>query len=328
MVRIKLENTESVSPEVDTKVKESRKDKQKKKLRSLVKVEAHPKDKTQNDCDNETTNELVTWRWKRIVVAVVIALASVFMSSIDFSSCGFWATYERNYNKIMHGDENFCHRNIDPLTIVQKLNKQIVGQEDSIKLIEGALNLANREKIIQLAFVGETGVGKTFIGNIMMENFKWQPAISLIFDINFQVHLSGEEAFESDAALVIPRLSECGFNLVVIDDIEMRNDTIERIIKLERNLHRLAKQALFKTVFVAIFNGNYNASTLQNDLKDFVLVEFQPFNEVLFQQCIEIHEKLNNIKLKPKDLEELKLINFTESGCKTVAKKLNLIAKG
>lgn len=91
-------------------------------------------------------------------------------------------------------------------------------------------------------------------------------------------------------------------------------------------MHRLAKQKLFKIVLVVIFSDSADSSDLLNELKNFVLVEFNPFTEETFHECIRVHEKIHNVKLKPKDIEELRHINFTSTGCKTLAKKLNLIA--
>lgn len=292
-----------------------------KKLRPLVKETKAP------DPDREIDREGFEWTWKYCALAAVVLLSSLFLSKLTISSCGFWATYENNYYKIVHGDEKFCYRLLEPTPIVENLRERVVGQDDAIKLIEGSLNLANREKNIQMGFVGGTGIGKTLTSNIIMSSWKWQQnVVSLIFDINFRAHLEGQEAFDDDLKVVTSQLSDCGFNLVIIDDVEAKTSTIERITRLDRGLNRIAKQNRFKVVLIVIFNSTGVSSTLQQQLEHFVLIEFNSFTKDLLDQCIEMHEKLYRVKLTPKEVEELKLVDFASSGCKTVAKKINLIS--
>ena len=326
MVKVKLEkNIESSLP--DDKVK--RKLKLKKRLRSLVKTESKI-----IICKNNEIEEIkkvipTGYKWKSVALTVIILIASFFLSKLSISSCGFWATYENNYNKIVHGDEKWCYLKLDNSLIVERLKERVIGQMDAIRLIEASLALANREKIIQMAFTGAVGVGKTLTANIVMENFQWQEnVISLIFDINFQLDLKDEEAYASDYELVVTKLSDCGYNLIVIDDLNSEDPTmIRRITELERRLHRVAKQNIFKIVLIVIFKRSTEDVTLEQKLSNFVLVEFHPFTEEMFQRCIEVHEELHNVKLTSKDKDELKFINFTNSGCKTLAKKLDLIRK-
>lgn len=333
MVKIKLEisNISSIrdsDEEQDLKSQEIemvKKSKSKIKLRSLVKTESTLDNDKSDDCKIDETPQNTKFKWKYVVLAVLVLISSLCFSKLTISSCGFWATYENNFNKIVYGDERWCYRKLESSVIIEKLKEQVIGQDDAIKLIGASLNLANREKIIQLALFGDVGVGKTFTSNIIMEHWKWKPVISLIFDINFQMHLAGQEATDNDLKVVTTRLSDCGFNLVVIDDLKA--EAVERMKKLERNLHRIAKQNMFKIVLIVIFNESSNSTTIQDQLENFVTIEYQSFTEELFQKCIEVHEKLRKIQLKPKEIDELREINFTNSGCKTVAKKLNLMSK-
>lgn len=327
MVNIKLEKGLD-SPVQEPKIKN--KLKRKKRLRPLIKTESKIAS-CSNEKQEDPAEEKVQskWKWKSLFLAGAILVASFFLSKLTISSCGFWATYENNYNKIVHGDERWCHLKLDPSLIIHELKERVIGQDDAISLIGGSLDLANREKIIQIAFTGAIGVGKTLTANVIMENFKWQEnVISMIFDINFQAQLKGDEAFDSDFEEVSSRLSDCGFNLVVIDDVDPKESTVvQRITELERRLHRVAKQNLYKTILIVIFEESNQDQALEQKLNNFVLVEFRSFTEEMFQRCIEVHEKLHNVKLRPKDREELNFINFTHTGCKTLAKKLNLIIK-
>lgn len=329
MVKIKLEISnldESVEKSLsvqEIKPEES-KIELKKKLRSLVKTESNLTEDNSEDSEKEEEihEKQPNRKWKYVATATFVLLASFLASKMTISSCGFWATYESNFNKIVYGDELWCFRPLEATVMVERLNEHIVGQHDAIKLIGASLDLANREKIIQIALFGSTGVGKTLTTNIIMQHWKWKPTISLIYDINFQTQLSGQEAFDSDLEVVTSRLQDCGFNLVVIDDLKA--SALDRIEKLERNLHRIAKQNLFKIVLIAIFNED---SALQDRPLNFVTIEYQTFTAEFFLECIKAHEKLYKVELKPREIEELKAINFTNSGCKTIAKKLNLMSK-
>ena len=300
------------------KVKKDSKTKPK-KLRSLLR----PEEKSKVEVKIDTRIEKNLSYKLILIISACLALIAVLLSNTTLSSCGFWATYESNFHKIVHGDENFCYRKLDPEPVYEELKRQVVGQDDALRLVKGSLSLANREWIIQMAFYGATGVGKTLSSNIIMNGFKWKRnVISTIFDINFQVNLTGQNAFDSDLKLLQSKLSDCGFNLIVIDDVYSKPGTIQRINAIERNLHRMAKQKVFKIVLIVIFN-----SEKTSDLRNFVNIEFERFSEESFHDCIDLHQKRRNVELKPSEVEELRMINYTSSGCKTVAKKINLIAK-
>lgn len=296
------------------------KEKKKPKLRHLAKtksIQSVTKDEKPKKPEERYKN------FKYFVIVFVVLTVAVLSSNISFSSCGLWPTYENNFNKIVYGDEKFCYRKLESLPVFQKLTEQIVSQDDALKMIAASLDLANREKIVQIALTGAVGVGKSLAANIIIEEFKWQRnVISLVFDVSFRKGL--EVQAENDFEMVASKLSDCGFNLVVIDDVPITSSNIERISELERRLHRLAKQNLYKTVFIVILKGEMEESH-KALLKDFVVVEFNSITEESFKQCIEVHEKRHKVKLTSKDIEELKYINFSHSGCKTLDKKINLI---
>lgn len=332
MAKLKLEDspgklrkcvTEPIKP---TPIKKFKHHERKVKIRPLVKTDSiKPVAAEKEPKTNEEIKAPARSTWKFFVGALVILLIAVSLSNVAISRCGFWATYLNNYNKIVHGDEKYCFRLLESLPILEKLREQVIAQEDALKLIGASLELANRERIIQIAFTGSVGTGKTLTASIISENFKWQRnVVNLIYDLNFRKDLSDQEAEEDDFRVAASKLSDCGFNLIVIDNVDCNNAIIERMTRLERRLHRLAKQKLHKIVLIVIFKGHLS-SKAQEQLKNFVLIEFAAFTEKSFEQCIRAHEKQHNLKLSTKDIDELKLINFTHSGCKTLAKKLNLV---
>lgn len=294
------------------------------KIRPLVKVESIKPvaEESQPEINNETEVPARS-TWKYLVGALLVLFIAVPLSNMAISRCGFWTTYLNNYNTIVYGDEKYCIRHLDSSPILKKLKEQVIAQEDALKLIGASLELANRERIIQIAFTGSVGTGKTLTANLISENFN-RNVLNLIYDLNFQKDLSDQEAEKKDFEVAASKLSDCGFNLISIDDVDTDNSTIKRMTQLERRLHRLAKQKLHKIVLIVIFKGALPQHA-QEQLKNFVLVEFSSFNEESFEKCIRAQEKHHNLKLSTKDIDELKLINFTHSGCKTLAKKMNLV---
>jgi reverse gyrase len=69
-----------------------------------------------------------------------------------------------------------------------------------------------------MAFRGGIGSGKSLNTEIIMKKFRLQKnVISTIFEFNFQINLNEQKAHLKE---IEPRLSECGFNLLVIDDVD------------------------------------------------------------------------------------------------------------
>lgn len=261
---------------------------------------------------------------KYFLILVIIGISTLILSQIEWSQCGFIATYNNNFNKIVHGDELYCHRKLNPSMIIEELENNLVNQNDAIKLIEASLKLANRDDFVSMAFNGPIGVGKTLSSNLIAKNFKWQGNVNqLIYGINFDQILSVNESLEQEMEILMSRFSECGFNLVTIDDVELKNMSIERISQIEQKLHEMTKQKPYKIVFIVIFRGEVS----QDQLQHFVLVDFQPFTKESFNDCIERHQRLYQVNLKPTEILDLQRLNFTIFGCKTVAKKINLISK-
>lgn len=85
----------------------------KKKLRSLVKSESSRINSTIDESseESEDSDETRNSRWNRkhliVIGSVLIVFASWFALNITISSCGFWATYDNNFNKIVYNDERW-----------------------------------------------------------------------------------------------------------------------------------------------------------------------------------------------------------------------------
>jgi Torsin len=272
-----------------------------KKIRPLVKkIE-------RNNRDNRRSTGI-------IIISFAILLIGFFIQIKGYKKCDFKSAFERNINKLLYGDEWYCHREINIKDISLELENNILGQEDAIKLINASLNLAQREKYIQIAFYGDVGVGKSYAAAIISRIFYWKNNVQ---------RYSYEDTIDY-AAKILSNLSKCGFNLVVIDDIQITQPSINNVEEIEDRVRNHSKQHGYKTILIFIFKG---PQTELYALKDFVVIDFEPMTYATFLECINLQAKINNIELQASDVEELTMLNYTASGCKQISKRLNLISQ-
>lgn len=262
----------------------------------------------------KTQKHKIQWKKYFIILTALITLIIAFiLYQLKYGSCEFWNTYERNYNKIVYGDEQYCYRKIDTNLIKGKLLEEVVGQDDAIELIKGSLNLANNDEYIQMIFHGTTGIGKTLSSEIIAKNFP-NPT-------NVQKYVWNVHEFFNLIDVAKLRLSKCGFNLIIFDDLEINEDTLDFLRDFEQQIRDEAKRNNFRIVLLAIFKDTLT-DNIKEDLNNFVIIDFYPLTKDNFIKCIEIHLKLFNITMNPKEFEELKEIDYSSSGCKLISKKL------
>lgn len=321
MVKIKLEDSRT-EPLLHIKKKPKEKPQ---KLRSLV-VREDVKDLTKK---RKLIKNTQTSRWQTfktiVVTATLVVMLAIGLHYFKLNECSFWSSYDRNLNSILHGDANYCRHEFNTSFLIEKLTERLVAQDDAVLLISGALRAAVRDKFVSVAIFGSIGVGKTLAANIMMDHFQWDSNVqNFIWEVDFRMDLDGPEAYASDFDEISTELSTCGFNLVVIDDVNTKNSSIERIEKLERKVRQAAKDQGTKIIFIAIFQGPSN-DELVTYLSNFVTIDFQSFTKTAFEECIKLHQRQFNITLMLKDYEELMTIDYNKTGCKTIVKKLNSI---
>jgi hypothetical protein len=255
-------------------------------------------------------------KWKKYLIfltSLITLIVAYILYQLKFGSCEFWNTYERNYNKIVYGDEKYCYRKINTNLINEKLLDEIVGQDDAIELIKGSLNLANNDEYIQIIFQGSTGIGKTLASEIIAKNY---PNPSNVQKYIWKVH-----EFFNLFEIAKSRLSKCGFNLIILDDLEIDEYPIDFLKEFEQQLRDEARRDNFRIVLLAIFKDTMT-DKIKEDLNNFVIIDFNPLSKDDFIKCIEIHLKLFNITMNAQELEELKEIDYSASGCKLISKKL------
>ncbi|KAL7019768.1 hypothetical protein ACKWTF_011241 [Chironomus riparius] len=255
-------------------------------------------------------------QWKKYLIfltSLITLIIAFILYQLKFGSCEFWNTYERNYNKIVYGDEKYCYRKIDTNLVNIRLLDEIVGQDDAIELIKGSLNLANNDEYIQMIFHGVTGIGKTLASEIIARNFP-NPT-------NVQKYIWKVHEFFNLFEIARSRLSKCGFNLIILDDLEIDEYAIELLKDFEQQMRDEGKRSNFRIVLLAIFKDTMT-DKIKDDLKNFVIIDFNPLSKDDFIKCIEIHLKLFNITMNAQEFEELKEIDYSSSGCKLISKKL------
>lgn len=164
-----------------------------------------------------------------------------------------------------------------------------------------------------------SGIGKTFSTEIVADNFPWKR--------NIQKYIWDFYTTEEILRLTKAKLSKCGFNLIIIDDISLNNDAISFLKEFEVKIREQSKRDGLRVVLINIFKGTLDELQKQQ-LSNFVIVDFKSLTKNDFIQCIELHQQNFNIALDKNSLEfnELLEINYTASGCKQISKRLNLVA--
>lgn len=255
-----------------------------------------------------------------IIIPLLISLTSVIIYQLSqIKSCEFWSAYERNFNKIVYGDEFYCNRLIGS-QVINQLKMEVAAQDDALELIRGSLELANRERIVRMAFNGDVGTGKSLAADIITRYFPWKG--------NF-VKLTWEEGLKID----ISSLSKCGFNLIIIDNMDFNSTTIEYAKSIEQELLYKSKSEAYRIILILIFKGSHeelnktdgDSNAMQEILKNFVIVDFQSITREGFERCLEIFQKLYNIQITPQEFNELIEIDYKSTGCKLISKRLNLV---
>lgn len=114
-----------------------------KRLRPLMKAVSFKASVTDDDSDEveKIEESTKTWNRKYLFIALLTFIASFALSQISISNCGFWATFEKNYNKYVYKDERWCYRRMESLPTTNELLKQVIGQEDAIALIGTSLEV-------------------------------------------------------------------------------------------------------------------------------------------------------------------------------------------
>lgn len=278
------------------------------KIRPLVK-----KDPNENKIRQRSRS-----KYPFYVLSILVLISAVFLHQLT-STCEFKAQFEITWNRLVHGDEYYCVRKINMDDIIDDLWNKVVAQNDALELIRGSLEKANRDGFVSMAFNGHVGTGKSLSADIISRQFRWKDNIQKIF-------WDGNSTDLID--MISSKLSRCGYNLVIIDNMDLNETTIKFVKEVGERMLTKSKAELYRIVFLVIFNGFFedgDSNPLQEMLKNFVIVDYYQLTLDDFIKCIEVHRKLYNVDITAEDFEELKELDFRTTGCKLISKRLDLV---
>ncbi|XP_005177884.1 uncharacterized protein LOC101893001 [Musca domestica] len=239
----------------------------------------------------------------------------------------FLKNYRNQYTQIIHGKQNYCDQKqaLDTAALFERIKQYgILNQEKSLQQIDVALR--NESDLNAIALVGPVGVGKSLFMRAMMENFPWQE----------NVHSYAWNAYVEDKtekirrlSLLIDNLSDCGQNLLVIENLWPGDYEAVSII------NQLVREAIEKQqkriVIFYLFSLNTMLTpekyTEQNKLLDTVtethVIKFNAFGENELKDCISREAEMSGLKLGPQHFDEIvATIDPKKSGCKNVYAKV------
>ena len=270
---------------------------------------------------------------KKHVMMLIISILIAFSSSILYQTkfgktlrCQYKSRLQKSYYQVVYGD-NYCTNKLNETRLMKRMEDAIVGQQDQLILIEGALKKShNQKRFIPIILMGGTGVGKSLTVNLLIEEFPWKENINVLFwDLSFKNHIA-EDYEHNDLELVSEKFSNCGINLIVIEDIDLTNDTVARIAIMERNLQKLTTRTPYRIILMPIFRTkpNQEYGSIFYRLRNFIIVEYSSISKETFSDCLQLHRELLKIPLTQNEIDEyIETIDYENQGCKTIAKKLS-----
>lgn len=302
-----------------------------KKNNSLI----EKKNKLYNDKNNKVKvrnlmqKEERHWTWKMIdnCNGVYVVLFLVFLSILySIYTCEdvmmeIRDIYHSQYALLVHGNPNYCYDDYNLTSTILELRKKVIGQDNVISNLFEIMNQRNPYKTI--ALFGSTGVGKTKFAQIIYDKFYWAHNKNyIIFDENFQI------------MPVLKKLSKCGMNLIIIDDI--RSEDIKDIININEIFFRnfIASYLEFRVIIIYVMNlSNYNNELEYYDLSENLIlsmqniipVEFRQLDDTDLRKCIDLQSEEFDMELESEDIAEImSRIDVRKFGCKQVYSKILL----
>lgn len=242
----------------------------------------------------------------------------------------FIKNYRNQYTQIVHGKHNYCDRRqpLDTAKLFASIRQnQILHQDQALQQIE--MTLRNDSDLNAIALVGPVGVGKSLFMRALEETFPWQE----------NVHTYAWNTFVEDEAdkfhlirVLIENLSECGQNLLVIENLQTcDHGAVEIINQLLKEANNNSKQHK-RIVLFYVFNLNTMLSPevyeqqrdlLLSSLSDCNVINFNRFTQLELKDCVRREADVENVSLTTQDYDEIAAtIDPLKSGCKNVNAKV------
>lgn len=221
----------------------------------------------------------------------------------------------QQYNIMMEG-QTYCTDDLDYLAFARILRDNIVGQDRVINRLEETLR--EHKTVTSIVLYGPSGSGKTLTTQLVARKFRWRE--------NIQMLISSER----DLSAIVGRLSKCGHNLIVIDDLYLVN---RDIIDLRQNLEAIAEKKGFKIVLIFVFNlskleaeRNVDGSgTIFSNISGHHLIEFRRLDDLDLDKCMDVIEAELAVTLSETQRKDVKeSVDVLKNGCKNVRSKVKL----
>lgn len=221
----------------------------------------------------------------------------------------------QEYNILLQGKE-YCTDELNYLSFARILRDNIVGQDKVMEKLDNALK--NHKSVTSIVFYGPSGSGKTLTTQLIAQKFRWQE--------NIQMLISSER----DLAAIVRRMSKCGHNLLIIDDLYLVN---RDILDLRQNLEAIAEKKGFNIVLIFVFNLSKleagrdvdGTGPIFSNISGHHLIEFRRLDDLDLDKCMDVIEAELAVTLSEEQRKNVKeSVDVLKSGCKTVRSKVKL----
>jgi hypothetical protein len=280
-----------------------------------------------NKKENKTKNSAE--QGMNYILFIFLPLIFVITAVVVCSSL-YFASYQR-----------VCEMTLDIGVVRTALENNIFGQKAAVHDIISVLNKfynTHCPGIVILAFAGGTGVGKSYTASFISKLFPWEENVQYFI---WPLHSSSLSVSD-----VYAKFSDCGANLVIIDDL-VTSDAVN----IAEFLQKVVKHSQYhgvRAVVILVFSGEDQKVILQGNgdvelqfqvMKEKVTSVFQDAElEVSFitfrhlqsehiVMCIKEALNRQGIALLNSEVENVMALLPQGTGCKGVASKVQLLPR-